>query len=217
MIHLQGVYIVLNWNWHSHVSEADSSSVEKYHEFYRTRQFITVFTTARNLSLSWARSIQTLSTHPISLTDILTLPSYLGPNLQSVFPPGVCTNTPDAVFLLCSCHEISQSAFITRITFGQQYNPAAPQCTIFPVTVISDTSSPIKCRHSRSKWLVRREVGTAAVNPPRQWCRVGKSHRQIMRPLTYVFRPNIHQTMSAQRSTAVSSLLTVQASYEPNK
>ena len=60
--------------------------VEKYPEFYRKRRFTTVFTTARQLSLSSARSIQALSPHPISLKGILTLPSYLRPNLRSCLP-----------------------------------------------------------------------------------------------------------------------------------
>jgi hypothetical protein len=35
--------------------------------FYVTRRFITVFTRALHWSLSWARSIQSIPYHPISL------------------------------------------------------------------------------------------------------------------------------------------------------
>jgi hypothetical protein len=38
--------------------------VKKFPAFYGTRRFITVYTTARHLSLSWARSIQTMTPIP---------------------------------------------------------------------------------------------------------------------------------------------------------
>ena len=34
--------------------------VKKFHDFYGIRRFITAFTSARNLSLSWVRSIQSI-------------------------------------------------------------------------------------------------------------------------------------------------------------
>jgi len=40
--------------------------VKKLSTFYRTQQFITAFTTAHHLSLSWARSIQSMPPHPTS-------------------------------------------------------------------------------------------------------------------------------------------------------
>jgi hypothetical protein len=51
--------------------------VKKFFAFYRTRKFITVLTTARHWSLSWARCIQSTLTHPISLRSILILSSRL--------------------------------------------------------------------------------------------------------------------------------------------
>jgi hypothetical protein len=51
--------------------------VNKYPTLYETRKFITAFTTARYLSLSWARSIQSISPHPTSLRSILILSSHL--------------------------------------------------------------------------------------------------------------------------------------------
>ena len=38
--------------------------VKKFPAFYKTRRFIIAFTTARHLSLSWARSIQSIILHP---------------------------------------------------------------------------------------------------------------------------------------------------------
>jgi hypothetical protein len=47
--------------------------VKKFLAFYGTRKFITAFTSARQLSLSWASSIQSIPPHPTSWTYILTL------------------------------------------------------------------------------------------------------------------------------------------------
>jgi hypothetical protein len=52
-----------------------SQLVKKCPAFYGTRRIITEFTIARNLSLSWARSIQFMSSHPTSRISILILSS----------------------------------------------------------------------------------------------------------------------------------------------
>jgi len=57
--------------------------VEKYPAFYGTRRFITAFTSARHLSLSWASSIQFLPPHRTPRRSILILSSHLS------LPPGV--------------------------------------------------------------------------------------------------------------------------------
>ena len=51
--------------------------VKKFSAFYGTRKFITAFTIARHLSISWASSIQSLTPHPTSLRSILILSSHL--------------------------------------------------------------------------------------------------------------------------------------------
>ena len=50
--------------------------VKKFPAFYGTRKFITVFTSARQLSLSWASSIQSIPPHPTSWRSILILSSH---------------------------------------------------------------------------------------------------------------------------------------------
>ena len=45
--------------------------VKKFPAFYRTRRFITAFTNARHLSLSWASSIQSIPPHPTSWRSTL--------------------------------------------------------------------------------------------------------------------------------------------------
>ena len=68
--------------------------VEKFPTFYGTRRFITAFTNARHLSLSWASSIQSTPPHPTSWKSILTLSSHLRLRLPSgLFPSGFRTKT----------------------------------------------------------------------------------------------------------------------------
>jgi len=45
--------------------------VKNFPVFYRTRRFITLFTTARHWSLSWSRWIESIHSHPISQRSIL--------------------------------------------------------------------------------------------------------------------------------------------------
>ena len=56
-----------------------SQLIKKFPAFYGTRRFIIAFTSARHLSLSWARSIQSMPppTHPTSWRYILILSSHL--------------------------------------------------------------------------------------------------------------------------------------------
>jgi len=66
--------------------------VKKYPAFYRIRRFITAFTSARHLSLSWTISIQFIPLHPASLGFILILSSHLRLGLASgLFPSGFPT------------------------------------------------------------------------------------------------------------------------------
>ena len=55
--------------------------------FYGTWSSITSFTSARHLSLSWARSIQYMSPHPTSWRFILVLSSYLRLGLRRKYNP----------------------------------------------------------------------------------------------------------------------------------
>jgi hypothetical protein len=72
-----------------------SQLVNKFPAFYGTRMFITSFTVARHLSLSWANSIQSIPPHPTSWRSALIVSSYLRLGLPSgLFRLGFPTKTP---------------------------------------------------------------------------------------------------------------------------
>jgi len=54
-----------------------SQLVKKFPAYYWTRRFITIFTSARHLSLSSASSFQSITPHPTSWISILILSSHL--------------------------------------------------------------------------------------------------------------------------------------------
>jgi len=100
--------------------------VKKFSAFYGTRRFITAFTSARHLSLSWASSIQSIPQHPTSWRSILILFSHLRLGLPNdLFPSGFPTKTmytplPSPIRTTCPTHLILLY-FITRTILGEQY------------------------------------------------------------------------------------------------
>ena len=79
--------------------------VRKFPAFYVTRKFITAFTRARHLSLSWDRSIQSLSPIPLSKIHFNSIP-HLRPGLpSSLLPSGFPTK---ALFIHISTKRICQ-------------------------------------------------------------------------------------------------------------
>ena len=71
-----------------------SQLVEKFPSFYGTPRFITAFISARHLSLSWARWIQSMPPHLTSWRSILILSLYLSLGLPSdLVPSGFPTKT----------------------------------------------------------------------------------------------------------------------------
>jgi hypothetical protein len=70
--HYIRILITPSWSW----ALLEKLSIVHLHKnlpaIYGTRRFITVFTRALHWSLSWAKSIQSIPFHPISLRSILT-------------------------------------------------------------------------------------------------------------------------------------------------
>ena len=100
--------------------------VKNFPAFHGTRRFITVLTSVRHLSLSWARPIQSIYPHPISWRSILILSTHLRLGLPSrLFPSGYPTKTlytplSSPIRATCPAHLILLD-FITRTILGEEY------------------------------------------------------------------------------------------------
>jgi len=68
---LAQIYLLTPWSRALLEKLTGSQLVKKFLIFYGTRRFITVFTTAHHLSLSWASSIHSMLSHPTSRRSIL--------------------------------------------------------------------------------------------------------------------------------------------------
>ena len=103
-----------------------SQLVRKFPAFYGTRRFITSFTSACHLSLSWARLIKFVPLHSTSWRSILILSSHLRLRHPSgLLPSGFPTETLYAPVLspvraICPSRLIRLD-LITRIMFGEEY------------------------------------------------------------------------------------------------
>jgi hypothetical protein len=68
-----------SWSWDLLEKLPIVQLLKNFPAFYGTRRFITGFTRALHWSLSWARSIRSIPSHPISLRSILILSTHLWP------------------------------------------------------------------------------------------------------------------------------------------
>ena len=88
-------YLLAQWSRVLLEKLTGSAASQEIPRIYGTRKFITAFTSARHLSLSWANSIQSITPHPTSCRPILLLSSHhlrLGLP-SSLFPSGFPTKT----------------------------------------------------------------------------------------------------------------------------
>jgi len=110
--------------------------------------FITAFTNARHLSLSWATSIQSMPPHSTSWRSLLTLSSHLLLSLRSgLFPSGfpikpLYTPLLSPISATCPTHLIFLD-FIVRTIFGEEYRTLSSSlCSFLHSSVNSSLLGP---------------------------------------------------------------------------
>ena len=88
------IYLLTPWSRVLLEKLTGSQLVKKFLTFEGTWRFITAFTSAHDLSLSWASSVQSVPPHPTFWRFILILSSHLHLGLPSgLFPSGFPTET----------------------------------------------------------------------------------------------------------------------------
>ena len=122
--------------------------VKKFPAFHGTRRFITVLTSVRQLSLSWASPIQSIYPHPTSWRSILILSTHLRLGLPSgLLPSGFPTKTlyiplSSPIRATCPAHLILLH-FITRKILGEEYKSfSSSLCNLLHSPVMSSLLSP---------------------------------------------------------------------------
>ena len=134
-----------------------SQLVKKFPTFYGTQRFITAFTSARHLSLSWASSIRSIPSHPTSLRSIIILSSHLRLGLPSgLFPSGFPTKTLYTHLLspiraTCPVHLIFLD-FVTQTILGEQYRSVSFSLCHAPIA--KSCNRPLYLPESRLQYFV---------------------------------------------------------------
>ena len=135
-------YLLTPWSRVRLDKLTSSQPVKKFPASYGTRRFLTAFTSARHLSLSWVRLIQSMPSHPTSWRAIFILFSHLRLGLPcGFFPSGFPTKilyTPLLSHIRATCPtHLFLVYFITRTVFSEEYRSLSfPLCAMlqFPLT-----------------------------------------------------------------------------------
>ena len=116
--------------------------------FHRTGRFITALTSVRQLSLSWASTIQSKYPHPTSWRSILILSTHLRLGLPSgLLPSGFSSKTlytpiSSPIRATCPAHFILLD-FITRTILGEEYRSfSSSLCSLLHSPVTSSLLGP---------------------------------------------------------------------------
>jgi hypothetical protein len=156
--------------------------VKKLPAFYGTRWFITAFTSARQLSLSWSSSIQSIPPHPTSWRFALILFSHLRLGLRSgLYPSGFPTKTlytplPFPIRATCPAHLILLH-LITRTIVGEEYRSLSSSLWSFlhsPGYLV-----PLRPKYQRHTDSRNYEISTVWETKPRR-----ARQEQVTRPKT---------------------------------
>ena len=116
--------------------------VNKLPTFYGTRRFITAFTSAHHLYLSWTTSIQSMPSHPTSWRSILMLSSHLCLGLpMGLFPSGFPTKTMYATLLSSYVLHAPPTSLFSILSPKQYWvrstDDWAPHCVAFSIPMLS--------------------------------------------------------------------------------
>jgi len=134
----------------------DSQLVKKFPAFYGTRRFITAFTSARHLSLFWARSIQSMPPQPNSWRSILILSFHL---CLGLFHSGFTTKISYTPLSLSPKHATCPAQLIlldliTRTIFDEDYRPLSSSlCAFLHSPVTSSLLGPYILKHPQPTFL----------------------------------------------------------------
>ena len=125
-VELYHTYLLTPWSRVLLEKPTVSAASQEIPRIFGTRKFITVLTSARHLSLSWANFIQSPQPSPTSWRSILILSSHLRLGLPSgLFPSGFPIKTLYTPLLsllraTCPAHLILPD-FIIRTILGLEY------------------------------------------------------------------------------------------------
>ena len=110
-----------------------SQLVKIFPAFDETRMFITVFTSARHLSLSWARSIESMHPNPTSRRSILILSYHLFRVFQVASFPRVSQpklySSPLPIRATCPAYLIILDLITQKILSGEFKSLSSSVCT----------------------------------------------------------------------------------------
>ena len=113
------IYLLTEWSRVLLEQLTGLQLVRKFPTFYGIRRFINAFTSARHLSLSWARPIQSMPPHPTSWRSILILFSHLRLVLPSGLFPQLSSRNP-FLHLFFSMRATYPAQFILLILSPEQ-------------------------------------------------------------------------------------------------